>query len=115
MPRKKRAVNDPFAALETEVPLEPTEAIPAVLGRRPSRAKRNRAWETRHRTRSYRYIPDEVHQEIVAIAQQMHVPTGEIVRRLLEYGLEALREGRLALTPHPRNAVSMTLYPEERR
>ena len=115
MSRKKRPANNPFAVLETEVPLEPMEAIPAALERRPSRAKRNRAWEAKHRTRSYRYIPDEVHQEIVAIAQQMHVPTGEIVRRLLEYGLEALREGRLALAPHPRSAISMTLYPEERR
>jgi len=115
MPKKKRqATNDPFAALE-EVPLEPADAIPAVLGRRPSRAKRNRQWERRNKARSYRYIPDEVHNRIVALARQMHVPTGEIVRALLEYGLKAFEEGRLEFQPQPRNVVSMTLYPEEER
>ena len=114
MAKKKRATNDPFAALE-EVPLEPTEAIPAVLGQRPSRAKRNREWEQRNKPRSYRYIPDEVHAQVVALAKQMHVPTGEVVRALLEYGLEAFEEGRLEFRPHPRNVVSMTLYPGEER
>ena len=105
---------DPFAALKaSDVPAEPTEAIPQILQRRPSRAKRNRDWErTQHRV-TYRGISPELNNSLKALAAELSVPVGDVVRAFLEYGLEAYRNGDLALSPRPRFSAhrNMTLYP----
>jgi len=113
---------DPFAGLAqtlrspgSTVPAEPTEAIPQILQRRPSRAKRNREWErTQHRV-TYRGIPPELNDTLKTIAAKMSVPVGDVVRAFLEHGLEAYECGELVLAPRPRFSAhrNMTLYPRK--
>lgn len=110
---------DPFAgladAVAATVPAEPTDAIPAVLARRPSQAKRNRGWETQQRDNStvatYRGIPLELQQQLRQIAEDVHVTVGEVVRAFLEHGLAAYQSGALILAPQLKTG-KLTLYPE---
>lgn len=62
-----------------------------------SKTKRDRPWERdpSHVTRSYRDIPEEFHKEIVDLANELQVSTGELMYFLAAYGLQAYREDRL--------------------
>ena len=87
-----------------------------ILTRRPSKAKRNREWEKRHRQKkgfvSYRGVPQELHENLKKIANDLGVPVGEVARAFLEYGLEACKRGDLVLQPKP--AIGkFSLFPEE--
>lgn len=107
---------DPFAALNaSNVPVEPTEAIPQILRLRPSKAKRNRDWERTQYRVTYRGISPELHAALKAIAVKLSVPVGDVARAFLEHGLEAYERGELALAPRPRFSVhsNMTLYPRK--
>ena len=112
---------DPFAGLAqtlqspgSAVPAEPSEAIPQILQRRPSRAKRNREWEQKNKVTGYRGIPPELNNSLKALAAELSVPVGDVARAFLEHGLDAYKRGELALAPRPRfNAQNnMTLYPK---
>ncbi len=107
---------DPFASLNaSNVPVEPTEAIPQILQRRPSKAKRNREWEQRNKVTGYRGIPSELNEDLKAIAVELSVSIGDVARAFLEHGLEAYKRGELALAPRLRFSVhsNMTLYPRK--
>lgn len=89
---------DPFALLNRSsgnVPAEPTEAIPQILQRRPSRAKRNREWERKNKPICYRGIPTALHTRIKTIATELAIPTGDLARAFLEAGLAAYEAGEM--------------------
>ena len=106
---------NPFASLTSEVPEEPTEAIPQLLAHKPSHAKRSREWEKGKNTVTvtYRGIPPELNGQVRQLAETLGVPAGEIVRAFIERGLQAYEQGDLMLQPHLRIG-KMTLYPEGR-
>ncbi len=107
---------DPFAGLQAhDVPAEPTEAIPQILQRRPSRAKRNREWERKNKVTAYRGIPPELNDAMKDIAIKLSISIGDVARAFLEHGIEAYNRGDLALAPRPRYSTysSMTLYPQD--
>lgn len=105
---------DPFSALGTDVPEEPTEAVPEVLEYRPSEAQRNRDWEKKRRragrVATYRGIPQHLQAEIKRVAEDRHVPIGEVARAFLEHGLAAYGRGELTLEP-AFGPGKLTLYP----
>lgn len=88
-----------------------------ILARRPSRARRDRSWETEQRKAgivvTYRGIPPDVQGQIQRIANELGVPVGEVARRFLEFGIEAYQAGDLPLQP-VFAAYRRTLYPRER-
>ena len=47
-----------------------------------TKRKRVRQWDVTHNRdlRSYRGIPPELHAEITAIADKLHIPTGDVAR-----------------------------------
>lgn len=68
-----------------------------------------------NKVHSYRGIPLEVDEQMKAIAKELKVPVGEIVRVLLEYALNAYSMGELMLNPQPRVVRSErnnTLFPQ---
>lgn len=68
-----------------------------------------------NKVHSYRGIPQEVDEQMKAIAKELKVPVGEIVRVLLEYALNAYSMGELMLNPQPRVVRSErnnTLFPQ---
>lgn len=68
-----------------------------------------------NKVHSYRGIPHEVDEQMKAIAKELKVPVGEIVRVLLEYALNAYSMGELMLNPQPRVVRSErnnTLFPQ---
>ena len=92
---------------------ENTEAPATTDGSNISKKKKiRRPWEEKHRPfiHTYRNIPPELHQEILDIANQLNVSTGEVMRALAEYGLEAYKNGDLVLDPVP-VIVKKTLFP----
>ena len=96
--------NQPFAAFlqgagAVSVPAEPTEALPQILQHRPSQAKRNRDWEREQNRVTYRGIPEQLNEDLKALALELNVPIGDVVRAFLEFGLAAYREQRLTLDP----------------
>jgi len=105
---------NPFASLTSEVPEEPTEAIPQMLAHKPSHAKRNREWEAQQERVTYRGIPPDLNERVKLLAENLGVPIGDVVRAFIERGLQAYEQGDLMLQPHLRIG-KMTLYPEERR
>jgi hypothetical protein len=100
---------DPFASL-ADVPAEPLEAIPAVLARKPSQAKRDRRWEQEHPVTAVRGLPPALVEELRRVATQLGVSKDEVIRAFLEYGLQAYRNGALNLNPELK-VGKLTLYP----
>lgn len=70
-----------------------------VLSRRPSKAKRSRAWEKRHAhvTVTYRGVPPAVREAVKAASQEQGLNVGVAACRLLEHGLTAYLAGDLDL------------------
>ena len=60
-----------------------------------------------HTAVSYRF-PKGLHDSLCGLAMDLDVPIGEIISFLLQYGLDAYRNGRLSLEPHPLT-IKMTL------
>lgn len=56
---------------------------------------------------SYR-LPEKVHDDICGLAMDLDVPLGDVVSFLLQYGLDAYRDGKLSLQPQP-VTMKMTL------
>jgi len=110
---KSKTKTDPFAGLGA-TPIEPVEAVPEVLERRPSNAQRNREWEHAQRRNgdvaTYRGVPKALQEELRRVAEKRHVPVGEVVRAFLEYALVAYEKDALTLTPQF-GAGKLTLYP----
>jgi len=99
----------------TRQSLKTADSIPEVAGiTLATKRKRIRQWDVTHNRdlRSYRGIPPELHTEITAIADKLHIPTGDVARKFFEYSLEAYHRGDLKLTPMLR-PKKMTLYPGE--
>jgi len=63
--------------------------------------RRGRNWDEAHQTEihTYRGIPEQLHREIKGVAGEIDVTVGDVVRTLLEYGLEAYHAGDLQLAP----------------
>jgi len=116
MPRR-----DPFDRLkgvqitpaESEHAGQPEQPRPAsVLDdlRVAEKKKRRRQYEMAYPTVSFRGIPAEINEQILALANEHHVMAGEIVDTFLSYGLRCVDRGTLPLEPRPK-AARMTLYP----
>lgn len=83
---------------------------------RPSRrpAKRNRQWEKIHRPYRYVNVPLEVREDVLALAEHLHVPAGDVAHAFFEYGFECVNEGKLQLTAQPNPlGRKMTLFPKK--
>ncbi len=73
--------------------------------------KRNRHWEQRHRTTSYRGVPAEINQVVNQIAAELNISNrDEVARVFLEYGLKCFQEGSLKLEPSF-GTGRLTLFP----
>ncbi|MBN8580365.1 MAG: hypothetical protein J0L96_06800 [Anaerolineae bacterium] len=81
-------------------------------GRRP--AKRNRQWEKTHRPYRYVNVPLEVREEVLALAEHLHVPADDVAHAFFEYGLDRVDEGKLQLKAQPNPlGRKMTLFPQK--
>lgn len=104
---------NPFGeVVEQSTPASPPdifESLPVAEVR-----QRDRAWERRHLNKKvvYRGVDPKAALRVREIANELHVPTGEVARALLEYGLEAYSRGDMDLSPRPNPArLRMTLFP----
>lgn len=80
-------------------------------GRHP--AKRNRQWEKTHRPYRYVNVPLEVREEVLALAEHLHVTADDVARAFFEYGLDRVDEGKLQLKTQPNPlGRKMTLFPQ---
>jgi hypothetical protein len=81
-------------------------------GRRP--AKRNRQWEKAHRPYRYVNMPLEVREEMLALAEHLHVTADDVAHAFFEYGLDRVDEGKLHLKTQPNPlGRKMTLFPQK--
>jgi hypothetical protein len=106
---------NPFGKVSDEsIPASPPdifESLPVA-----ERRQRDRAWERRHQNKKavYRGVDPKAALRVREIADDLNVPTGEVARALLEYGLDAYSHGEMDLTPRPNPArLRMTLYPSD--
>ena len=94
------------------IPLAATAGRWNRPGRRP--AKRNRQWEKTHRSYRYIKVPLEVREEVLTLAEHLHVPASDVAHALFEYGFECVDEGKLQLTAQPNPlGRKMTLFPQK--
>lgn len=73
------------------------QAAPGFIAATPPPA-RDRTWETKHPTASYR-IPIQTRDEITSIAADLLVTTSDLAAALLAHALAEYRAGRLKFTP----------------
>ena len=106
---------NPFEKLPDETtPARPPdifESLPVAEIR-----QRDRSWERRHQHKKavYRGVDPKAALRVREIATELNVPTGEVARALLEYGLDAYGRGDLNLVPRPNPArLRMTLFPSQ--
>ena len=94
------------------IPLAATAGGWNRQGRRP--AKRNRGWEKAHRSYRYVNVPLEVREDVLALAEYLHVPAGDVAHAFFEYGFDCVDEGKLQLTAQPNPlGRKMTLFPQK--
>ena len=94
------------------IPLAATAGRWNRLGRRP--AKRNRGWEKAHRSYRYVNVPLEVREDVLALAEHLRVPAGDVAHAFFEYGFDCVDEGKLSLTAQPNPlGRKMTLFPQK--
>jgi hypothetical protein len=78
--------------------------------------RRDRSWEAKQREQgvvvTYRGVPRDLHEQVKEIAKALHVNTGDVARRFLEYAIEAYQEGELELQPVV-VSTKRSLYPDE--
>jgi len=105
---------NPFSGLQpSQAPVHPSPPLYENL-RVAERRTRNRRWEKEHLAQKamYRGVDPQLALQVKKISSQLLVPTGEVARALLEYGLRAYAEGDLDLDPRPNpQGLRMTLYP----
>lgn len=94
------------------IPLAATAGSWNRPGRRP--AKRNRGWEKAHRSYRYVNVPLEVREDVLALAEHLHVPAGDVAHAFFEYGLDCVHQQKLSLTAQPNPlGRKMTLFPKK--
>ena len=94
------------------IPLAATAGRWNRQGRRP--AKRNRQWEKAHRSYRYVNVPLVIREEVLALAEHLHVPAADVAHAFFEYGFECVDEGKLSLTAQPNPlGRKMTLFPQK--
>ena len=94
------------------IPLAATAGRWNRPGRRP--AKRNRQWEKAHRSYRYINVPLEVREDVLALAEHLRVPAGDVAHAFFEYGFDCVDEGKLSLTAQPNPlGRKMTLFPQK--
>jgi hypothetical protein len=64
---------------------------------------RGRDWDKEHPPRSYRGISDEFHNALLAEADYLGVPVGELLAFLAAYGWQEYKAERLELPLEPRS------------
>ena len=74
-----------------------------VLTKRPAKTRRNREWEKEQRETgvvvTYRGIPKSLNEKVKAVAAELGVPIGDVVRAFLENALNDYQTGDLSLDP----------------
>lgn len=94
------------------IPLAATAGGWNRQGRRP--AKRNRQWEKAHRPYRYVNVPMEVREDVLALAEHLHVPASDVAHAFFGYGFECVDEGKLSLMAQPNPlGRKMTLFPQK--
>jgi hypothetical protein len=76
--------------------------------------KRNRQWEKEHQSNKvvYRGVDPKISLKVKSIASDLLVPSGEVARAVIEYGLRGYEQGDLDLYPRPNPLrMRMTLFP----
>ncbi len=106
---------NPFGELSNEItPSSPPDIFESLPVAEPR--QRDRSWERRHQSKKavYRGVDPKAALRVREIAAELNVPTGEVARALLEYGLDAYSCGDLNLAPRPNPArLRMTLFPSQ--
>ena len=97
----------------------PLELIETISNARkdPTQAKRQERFEKRHpnRTaRSYRGIPNDLHEWVVKLAEEFYIPIGEIVTLALMKLREAIENDELELkSQFTRKQTKFTIFPDK--
>lgn len=76
--------------------------------------KRSRRWERKQLNRKvvYRGVDPKLSLRVKSIADNLHIPTGEVASTVIEFGLRAYEQGDLDLHPYIRpNIARKTLHP----
>ena len=106
---------NPFGEIPNETtPASPPDIFESLPVAEPR--QRDRSWERRHQNKKavYRGVDPKAALRVREIADELNVPTGEVARALLEYGLDAYSCGDLNLEPRPNpERLRMTLFPSQ--
>jgi len=88
------------------VPPSPLDLIPKV-----EKKKRNRDFEHRNRTYTYRLSDKELGGKVANVARLLHVVVDEVARAFVEAALEEVNKGNIPFNAVPPNQSRLTLYP----
>jgi len=96
-----------FQSLDGAVPAPPTPID--LMG--PMLKKRNRDYEKKKRSYTYRLTDKELGTKITAIALSLQVTADEVARAFVEVGIREARAGHIPFDRIPPVQRRMTLYP----
>ncbi|MBC8505274.1 MAG: hypothetical protein ISR58_16180 [Anaerolineales bacterium] len=78
-------------------------------GETPSRKRKKR----NSKGVGFRGIPEHTNQQITQIAASLGVPKWQVIRRMLEDGVDGYKSGEITIQPHVVQTTEYTLYPDE--
>jgi hypothetical protein len=99
--KPRRSAFDSWASQSGDTPAIATPPAPIDLMGAELK-KRNRGWEKEHHTYSYRGVPADIHNQVVALASHLEVNTDEVVQVFVRYSLSCLDKGILTISPRPK-------------
>ena len=73
--------------------------------------ERSRQWEREHRGHAYRGVPEEIREQVVALAEGEDLTVDEVAQAFMEYGFACIDKGKLTPPPSRPKARHMTIYP----
>lgn len=76
-----------------------------------SAARRNRSYERRHRTFTYRLTDKEISDMVGAVAESLFVSVSDVARAFVEVAIDAARQGKIPFEEVPIIKRHLTLYP----
>ena len=106
-----RSIDEQASLQESAIP-DPNAIMASVMPVAARRKKRNRGWEKKQNVVRYRGVTSELREAVKEVAQNYEVPSDEVARAFLEYGLSLHHQGQIDLTPKLSNG-RMSLYPSD--
>jgi hypothetical protein len=80
---------------------------------KPEKRERDRSWDREHKVFTYRGVDPELHDQVLALAEELMVSASDVAEVFAQYGLACIERGDLQVQAYIKpKSRRMTLFPD---